>query len=407
MKVLVVSQDFPWPPTYGSRLRLEQVLEVATSLGETDLFSLVSDPWGDSYMVPDDVRLRRVQTALRVVPRYTLKKRAQFVASRELPIEIAVARSGYLESELRVWADDHYDVVWFSKGATFDLLGRPRLGPTIVDLDDLEDRKIAAQLAATGGSGFNGRTSLVMFAGAQAQARLNAKRWRALQKTIAGSVEKVVLCSALDAERFAEPNTAIVVNGYDMHEHPAGTIPVKGAPTILLQGSLRYAPNADAARWLAMTIAPAIREQLPSLEVRLVGDPDGSVMSLDDPPHVTVVGRVPEMRPELERAHVIAVPLRYGSGTRLKILEAMAHRIPVVSTTIGAEGLGLRAGEHLLVADDADEFAKACVELLSDEDRRRSLTEAAHEEFLRNHHWGVAREQIRCLLLETAGAGAR
>ena len=134
--------------------------------------------------------------------------------------------------------------------------------------------------------------------------------------------------------------------------------------------------------------------------MRLVGETDGGVVKLDDPPDVSVVGRVPSMEPELALADVVAVPIRYGSGTRLKILEAFAHRIPVVSTTIGAEGLDVRDGEHLLVADGTDGFVAACVRLLSDSDLRTRLVEEAHRLFLARYQWSASHDAIRDLIVD-------
>jgi glycosyltransferase involved in cell wall biosynthesis len=91
-----------------------------------------------------------------------------------------------------------------------------------------------------------------------------------------------------------------------------------------------------------------------------------------------VVGRVPDIADELARADLVVVPIRFGSGTRLKILEAFAHRIPVVSTTLGAEGLDAEDGVHLLIADDATSMAVACARLLTDRSMRKALTLAAH-----------------------------
>ena len=119
---------------------------------------------------------------------------------------------------------------------------------------------------------------------------------------------------------------------------------------------------------------------------------------------MTVAGRVPSMEPEsYVRADLVAVPLRYGSGTPVKILEAFANRIPVVSTTIGAEGLHVEPGRELLVADDPQGFAEACVRLLQDTELRASLAESAHQVFLDRHQWGVAQTRIRDLFLETSG----
>jgi glycosyltransferase involved in cell wall biosynthesis len=406
VRILVVSQDFPWPPTYGSRLRLVQILEVAASLGETDLFSLVNDLDLEGYAVPDDLPLKRWGTAKRAVPNYSVARRLRFMASPGVPLEVVVARSKPMREQFEQWVDARYDVVWISKGLTYELLGRPRLGPTIVDIDDLEDLKIGARLVTMRKDGRRGHIdgSLLYF-GALAQARINAYKWKMFQHSIARDVERVVLCSELDVERFGRDNAVVVPNGFEIPEVAAGKIEVTNPPTILLQGSMRYLPNSDAARWLVGSIAPIIRKSIPDARIRLVGDPDTTVSNLDDPPRVSVAGRVVSMLPELEAADLVAVPLRYGSGTRVKILEAFANRIPVVSTTIGAEGLNVKSGRHLLVADEPAAFAEACVRLLEDTDLRKSLVEAAHEEFLEHHHWGLARERVRELLIETAGSG--
>jgi glycosyltransferase involved in cell wall biosynthesis len=216
----------------------------------------------------------------------------------------------------------------------------------------------------------------------------------------------VVLCSELDASRFGAGNVTVVPNGYDLPVQSVGRLDVGTPPTIILQGSLVYAPNADAARWLVEEIAPLIRETLPTAEIRLVGEPDGSVSKLDDPPRVTVVGRVDSMEPELARADLVAVPIRYGSGTRVKILEAFAHRIPVVSTTLGAEGLGLEPDVHFLAADEPSAFSAACIRLLEDRDLRLRLTDDAHCLFLERYQSAHARDRIKDLLLATAPAGA-
>src|SRR5262249_44972626 len=155
-----------------------------------------------------------------------------------------------------------------------------------------------------------------------------------------------------DAERLAVPNAAVVPNGYDEPVAPLGRAEVGDPPTILLTGLMTYPPNADAARWLTTDIAPRVREQLPAAQVRLVGRADQRVTALGDGDRVVVTGWVEEIDPELARADVVAVPVRFGGGTRIKVLEAFAHRIPVVSTTLGVEGLDVEAGRELLIADD-------------------------------------------------------
>jgi len=162
----------------------------------------------------------------------------------------------------------------------------------------------------------------------------------------------------------------------------------------------------DAADWFVREIAPRVRAQVADAEVRLVGRPTPGVERLHAPPAVTVVGRVDDMDPELERADLVVVPVRYGSGTRVKILEAFAHRIPVVSTTVGAEGLDVEDGRHLLIADDPDTFAARCRRLLTDSGLRHQLVEAGERLFEDRYTFTAAQNRIRAVAHEVGGSGS-
>ena len=110
------------------------------------------------------------------------------------------------------------------------------------------------------------------------------------------------------------------------------------------------------------------------------------------------------MGAELAAADLVVIPLRYASGTRVKILEAFAHRIPVVSTGIGAEGLDVHAGQHLLVADDPDGIARACARLLEDDPLRRGIVDAAQALYLTCYQSPHVEEEVATLAREVAGA---
>ena len=172
-----------------------------------------------------------------------------------------------------------------------------------------------------------------------AQVRLNARDWRQFQRSVAGDVDRVVLCSDLDARRAGLPNVVIVPNTYQRPDRAIGHASVRQPAVVLFQATFDYTPNVDAAEWFVAEVVPRLRARLPDVEVRLVGTPVPGVQRHHAPPAITVVGAVPAMEPELARADIAVVPIRYGSGTRLKILESFAHRVPVVSTTVGAEGL--------------------------------------------------------------------
>jgi polysaccharide biosynthesis protein PslH len=134
---------------------------------------------------------------------------------------------------------------------------------------------------------------------------------------------------------------------------------------IVFLGTLWYEPNADAVEFFAAEILPGVRNRFPDVTFVAVGDPrknprDGKIRNVD----VVFTGYVPDVRPHIGDAAVFAVPLRMGSGTRLKILTAMAMGLPVVSTSIGAEGLDVADGENILIADTAEDFRDRIIALL-------------------------------------------
>jgi glycosyltransferase involved in cell wall biosynthesis len=407
MRILVVGENFPWPANGGGLIRLANSVEALAGLGDVDLFTLC-DPRRTGRGVPAGVTLARVGTTPYPQVTRPMLWRASWAGRSGLPLEVAMRRFDPVpRAEFEAWALPSYDLVWFSTPATYAWLGRPRLGPTVVDLVDLEDEKERQRttlLRATGGGG--GGVDRLRRVGAVGQSWMNARDWRTFQRSVSRSVDRVVLASPLDVERSGLANATPVPNTLHRPEPPRGRDRVGSPPSILFQGSLNYAPNMDAADWFVREIAPRVRAQVADAEVRLVGRPTPGVERLHAPPAVTVVGRVDDMDPELERADLVVVPVRYGSGTRVKILEAFAHRIPVVSTTVGAEGLDVEDGRHLLIADDPDTFAARCRRLLTDSGLRHQLVEAGERLFEDRYTFTAAQNRIRAVAHEVGGSGS-
>jgi glycosyltransferase involved in cell wall biosynthesis len=404
---LVVADNPPWPAHGGGLVRLAQVVEAIASISDLDLF-VVHQPESKVY-VPPSISPVRWQGAPFPRASGALRWRLEWATRRGIPIEVVMARADHrLRTALRDWVRPPYDVVWFSTSRSYEWTGRPVLGPSIVDLDNLEDVKaqsraelLAAELESAGPSR-SIATRLAMY-----QTRLNSKDWRRFQRSVAARVDRVVIASELDAARSGLHNVAVVPNTYPRPGRPAGHPTAHSRPVVLFQGRLGYPPNIDAAEWLATAIAPRIRAAVPTSEVRLVGRPAESLMRLQRPGALTVVGQVPSMEQELARASVVVVPLRWGSGTRVKILESFAHRVPVVSTTLGAEGLDVEDGVHLLIADDPEEFAAATVRLLGDPQLRLRVTEAAEALYLDRYDTPVADDAVRRLVDDVARTSTR
>jgi len=162
---------------------------------------------------------------------------------------------------------------------------------------------------------------------------------------------------------------------------------------VVFTGSMDWLPNEDAMQYFVKEIMPRVREMIPELTLTVVGrNPYQSLFDLSQSdPSVIVTGRVDDVRPYIERAAAFIVPIRIGGGTRLKIFEAMAMGKPVVSTTIGAEGLPVRDGRELLLADTPDAFAAALVRVLKDRELALRLGALASATVRERFGWrGVA-----------------
>ncbi len=176
--------------------------------------------------------------------------------------------------------------------------------------------------------------------------------------------------------------------------------PAKPTTDLVFLGSMDWRANIDGIRWFAADVLPRIRRRRPDCSLSVVGRrPNAEIVRLGEAdPRIHVTGTVDDVRPYLWETAVSIVPLRIGGGTRLKIYEAMAARIPVVSTTIGAEGLDVRDGENIALADSPEAFAERCLALLEDAEARRKQAQAAWEMVAACYSWEVVARKFEQFL---------
>ena len=258
--------------------------------------------------------------------------------------------------------------------ASYAKLLRPRARRLVLDLHNVE-----SQLA---------RTHAVNLRGLEAAAWTRfATSYTELEAELVPEFDTLLVTSEEDRARVRHSDVRVFPNA--LPELPVPAVAERRA--IVFSGNLEYHPNIEAVRWFSADIWPRLSDRYPDLEWRLVGRNQQAVEHLlRGVPKVHLTGAVEDALAEIAAAAVAIVPLRSGSGTRFKILEAWAAQRPVVSTAIGAEGLGARDGEHLLIADDAAAFAQAIERLMDDAPLRANLGAAGRALYLENFTWSAA-----------------
>ena len=170
-----------------------------------------------------------------------------------------------------------------------------------------------------------------------------------------------------EARVFAIPNSAAAL----------GELPPPSQPIVVFVGTACYDPNKEAILWLAKQIWPQIRRAVPQARLIVAGEGTADLGIGSEPLGIEALGFVENLAPIYAAAMVAVCPIRRGSGTRIKIIEAAVNGRPVVSTTVGAEGLAFKPGAEILIVDDAEGFADACIGLLRDPARAAMIAKAA------------------------------
>lgn len=366
MKVLFVCPFVPWPLEDGGKIRTFHLIKAAASQCEIHLRMIrepssgseavaALEPWCASVKMCERSRPGRVQ-------RWRLPKLERWFHSRPL-LETVQA----------------------------DLSGG---GFRLVHLDELLLARIVPPERATPVVQHHHKLDTVLYRslpeGQGLGQRFDLWKLHRLEAESARRYRHHLLCSQDDAstlrERYGALDCAVVPSGFDPESfRTSDPPPPRAADRLLFLGSMNYGPNVEAVTRFVREVLPRILERRPGAHFEIVGgNPHPDVLALAGQ-SVTVTGRVERVQPYLERASALVVPLAIGGGTRLKIVEALALSTPVVSTSIGAQGLGLTGGRELLLADSPEAFTTAVLRVLDAPEEARRMgaagRRAVHEHF--------------------------
>ncbi len=238
--------------------------------------------------------------------------------------------------------------------------------------------------------------------------------WKKLSRYLRNTLPRfdgVTVVSEQELERIREilpdyRSIEVIPNGVDTG-YLSGDFGQPEAGTLIYNGALTYGPNFDAMAYFLEEIFPLIRAQRPDACLYITGKTEGvPLKALPQSDGVVFTGYLPDIRPRVAKSWVSVAPLRHGGGTRLKVLESMALGTPVVATTKGAEGLNLRAGEDILIADSPVGFASAVLRVLGDAGLRGQLSRAGRKKASAEYSWDTIGEKFIGFVEQAAGGGA-
>jgi glycosyltransferase involved in cell wall biosynthesis len=216
--------------------------------------------------------------------------------------------------------------------------------------------------------------------------------WKKADKLITMSQEDKAF---IEHEIGPKTNTSVVANGVDLEFFSAVKKNLPRDPTVLFVGTFKWLPNIEAVEEIVKKIWPHILIELPHAKLKIVGfSPTDRIKAYAKDPTIEVMGAIEDIRDAFATAHVLLAPIRSGKGTRYKVLEAMITGTPVVATTLAAEGLDLKNGSNVLIADTSAALAAATVRLLKDSGLQQKLASAGQKIVRKGYSWDTISKEL-------------
>ena len=394
MQILFVTERLPYPLDNGGNVRSYHILAGLTVEHEV---TVVSGTMGDVSQA-DINAITALGAHVLLVPlerrSAAFELRAAFrstVLHRSLMLERHFHRA-MLRSlrELLILRNQKFDVIHFNHLDAAIYASKLPVGPCrVVDQHNVVSRQLITSIPSE-------RKVLRRLAMRRDLGPLARE-----EREICNSMNLCLACSFTDADALQDlgvrTSIAVVPNGVDTEYFGGSWMPQRESTEVVFVGTLGYQPCEVAVWDFATEILPLLRKMVPEVRFVVVGqNPSQRLKKLAErDKSIELTGRVEDVRPFMERARVAVVPLKSGSGTRLKILEAFSIGLPVVTTTIGVEGIDAIDGKHLLIADSITDFAGAVHRLIEDPDFARRIGNAGQDLVVSKYSWRMVQLALR------------
>lgn len=396
MRFLFLTPQLPYPHHSGGPLRNAGLLRGLSQAGHRlDLLTFIEAGQPDPQTTPLAAWCQTIRT-IPVPQRSTRDRLRDLLLTRHADLMRRFYSDEYAAALVELLRGQHYDMIQIEGLEMAGYLPFIRVGnPAARIVYDAHNAEYALQ-------------RLIHEVDRRSLGRLPAAvysliQWRRLmrfEQTVCQQANQVLAVSEADAQALRRLShhtpVKVVPNGIDTADYVRSSHTLDLGPAALVfTGTMNYRPNVDAVLWFTENVLGQICAAIPETRLFVVGNkPHERLDAIRQRKDVEVTGYVQDVAPFLHSAAVYVAPLRMGSGTRLKLLQAMAAGCAIVSTTVGAEGLDVSSGE-LLIADSAAAFAESVIALLRDPARRAAMGEAARQLVTARYDWAAI---LPCLL---------
>lgn len=384
MNILIIAPFLPYPLDQGGKIRIFNIIKNLSSSHSVTLAAIV-----DNLEDADTGPLKDLCSKVLLFERPALlwSDRVAFFTSTS-PYNVIRYRSATMRKQLKLLHQTKkFDVVQIEFSMMWQYAALFPTSPVVLDAHNIEYKNVQQ----IGQSVTSPLWRLLYF--------IERKRLQAVEEL---AWRESAICFTVSDKERAEIATSIgssekavaAANGVDP-ERFAFLPKRKNQKKILLLGGMDYAPNLDAATYFLRDVFPIIRRDEPEASLLLVGRELSKLDNLAELPGVECHESVPEVLPWFYEADLLAVPLRQGAGTRIKVLEAMAAGLPVVTTSKGCEGIEVTHGNEILIAEGPEEFAAAVLQVIRTPDLGKQLAHSARKLVIEKYTWASATE-IMC-----------
>lgn len=385
LRILFVTSVYPHAKEYGAQQRVLNLCRILRSHGDVSIGLLASRPVDADSLQRTLAEFADTTVVVpEVTPLLSLAERARFELDPDF-LNASFFRISDVDRQLVLAKSHASDLTWIHTIRTANECGIYRWPRSILDLDDIPSHlnHSAARLHA------NAIRKLL--------SHRMAMIWRRREGRVDRRFDLVTVCSDADRDYLGgRHDICVVPNGFPTPGSQPRRAPAN-PPRIGFIGWFQGQPNVEGVTWFIRQVWPQIKRKAPLARLRLVGGDTDRDFSADGP-DVDGLGYLDDPSEEIGTWRTMIVPIRVGGGTRVKVAQAFSRNCPVVSTSLGVYGYAVENGSELLIADDADSFAAACLRLIEDTALATRIADSACQKFLRHWTWEAVQGSVACAL---------